>query len=103
MALPRAFEGLAGGTKALLVMVFLAWVLFLAKAWAAARSRVLAIRVRDQLALVPVAMSFAISFVRPIFTERYLVVVLPALFIGMGVGISSIRPRGLGLVAFAWP
>jgi mannosyltransferase len=50
---------------------------------------------------VPVVATFLISFARPIFYPRYLIVVLPALVTIAGIGISSLPHRALRGLAIA--
>jgi mannosyltransferase len=50
---------------------------------------------------VPVMGSFGVSMIRPIFYDRYLIVILPALATLAAIGISSLKPRWLQSVTLA--
>ena len=43
----------------------------------------------------PVVLSFAVSFAKPIFVPKYLIVALPALILLAAAGVASTRPRSL--------
>ena len=53
-------------------------------------------------ALVPVVVSFAVSFVQPVFLSKYLMVVLPALLLAAARGLATLGPlvaRAVALLA----
>ena len=86
---------LAGGWAALLTFgVALAWVLVVHR-----RNRLVWLLVG--VVLLPIAITAAVSTVKPLFVPRYLIVVLPAMAVITGIAIASLRPRILGVVAAA--
>ena len=51
--------------------------------------------------VLPAALAFGVSFMKPVFQNRFLIVSLPALVILAGAGVASIRPRRGFLAAMA--
>jgi len=47
--------------------------------------------------LVPVVTAFLVSYVKPVFKERYLFAAMPAFPLLAGLGLAAIHPRPLGL------
>lgn len=43
--------------------------------------------------MIPITLSLAVSFVKPVFVDRYLIICLPALTLMAAKGIQSIKPR----------
>jgi 4-amino-4-deoxy-L-arabinose transferase-like glycosyltransferase len=98
----RAIEALAGGRSFLLLAYALACVAFTVSA-----ARLLR-RTRTWTAwrfafvlswlVVPVCLAFIVSQVRPVFLDRYLIVVLPALVLATAAGAMRARFRAAGAV-----
>jgi mannosyltransferase len=50
--------------------------------------------------IVPVALTLLVSYVQPLFLARYFLFCLPALLLGVAVGITRLRPYFLGVALF---
>lgn len=97
------FNGLAGyGSKWLLALDALAFAIAGFAAWRARRSVDRApenagwpFALIFSWLFVPVVLTIAASFVRPFFVDRYLIVCLPAMMLGVAAGIVRVRPKAL--------
>jgi hypothetical protein len=52
-------------------------------------------------AILPLALAVAVSFIQPMFLDRYLIVVLPALAVVAAAVLTHLRPRPLAIAAVA--
>lgn len=101
----RALRELAGGSRILLVVVCLLGLGFLVVAWRqAGRGRTRSEQWPWVLSLawlaVPIAGAFVVSFVKPMFVPRYLIVTLPALGLIAGRALAAL-PLRAGLAGLA--
>jgi mannosyltransferase len=58
----------------------------------------LLVRIALASLLVPIAVVIGLSLLKPILLARYLAVVVPALAVLVGIGVSAVRPRAARLV-----
>jgi mannosyltransferase len=94
----RAFEDLSGGVSPWLPLVYLAaGGAGAVAAWRALRAGRLqpwhAVLVAAWF-VIPVLGSFVLSFAKPIFVSKYLIVGLPALTLGVGFGLATLPSKG---------
>jgi uncharacterized membrane protein len=90
--------------RASVVVVFLvglAGVLVLARAWKRERARLWYVGFPLVWFVVPIMATAAISVVKPLFVDRYLIVVLPGFLLTIGVVLDSLEGRRSWLVPVA--
>jgi mannosyltransferase len=97
-SLIRAFEDLSGGLGPWLPLAyFVVGTAGAVAAWRALRAGRLqpwhAVLVAAWF-LIPVLGSFVLSFAKPIFISKYLIVALPALALGVGFGLATLPSKG---------
>ena len=95
--LVNSVEAIAGGSRALL----LAYAILVAVALAATLQRRTTWVLLVASVVVPVGGSFVLSYAKPIFLTRYLIVSVPALVVLGAAGITRLRPRVVGALALA--